>query len=73
MTDLNTIIGDERLGDIQLPGSHDAGTVGIDENSDLVDRNFFYQAADVVAPQAVVGFCSHGRWNSSMQIGVWKL
>ena len=56
MTQLNPHIGDRRLGDIIIPGSHDAGTYGIDENSYLIDRNFLFQLGEIVTPQTLVNW-----------------
>ena len=47
MTLLRDEIGDVRIGDLFLPGSHDTGSYGINTNSTLVDYNYqFGIAAD---------------------------
>ena len=54
MTLLNDVIGDLRLGDLALPGSHDAATEGCDLDSYLVDTLFLFELAEVVTPQVSV-------------------
>ena len=54
MTLLNDVIGDLRLGDLALPGSHDAATEGCDLDSYLVDTRFLFELAEVVTPQVRV-------------------
>ena len=44
-------IGDTRLGDIMIPGTHDAGTEGIDENSYLVYKLALLQFVQGFEPQ----------------------
>ena len=48
---LNDVIGNMRLGDLALPGSHDAGTEGCDLDSYLVDQTFLFGLAEEVTPQ----------------------
>ena len=43
MTLLRPLIGDQRFGDIILPGTHDSASWGITENSYLVGRDIFTQ------------------------------
>ena len=43
MTLLSDVIADKRLGDLALPGSHDAGTRGCDVNSYLIERSQEFQ------------------------------
>ena len=56
MTLANDVIGDLRLGDITLPGSHDAGTEGCNESSYLVDNTFLFGIANEVAPEVVANW-----------------
>ena len=43
-------IGDERLGDIIIPGTHDSGTWGINNVSYLVERSLLYVIGDQMMP-----------------------
>jgi hypothetical protein len=56
MSLLRPEIGDQRLGDIVIPGCHDAGTSGITEDSILVDQNALYQFAKVITPATIVNW-----------------
>ena len=56
MTLANDVIGDLRLGDLTLPGSHDAGTEGCNSSSYLVDNTFLYGIANEVAPEVVANW-----------------
>ena len=53
---LNDVIGDLRLGDLTLPGSHDAATEGCTADSFLVDQSFLFGIAQEVAPEIVAGW-----------------
>ena len=53
---LNDVIGDLRLGDLTLPGSHDAATENCTADSYLVDQSFLFGVAKEVAPEIVAGW-----------------
>ena len=56
MSLLRPLIGDQRLGDIVIPGCHDAGTWGINEWSILVEQDFLNGLADDLAPETVANW-----------------
>ena len=56
MTMLRPVIGDKRLGDIVLPGTHDSGSWGINEDSVLVDMNFLYQLGQYLTPETIANW-----------------
>lgn len=49
-------IGEVKLGDLAIPGSHDTATTGINEDSYLIDRNFLFRIGDLVAPEVMVNW-----------------
>ena len=51
MSLLRDEIGDTRLGDLFLPGSHDAATEGCSVDSYLVDQNFLFELGGLVTPE----------------------
>ena len=66
MTDIRSHIGDKRIGHIVIPGSHDAGTFGIDENFILVDRNLLFELAHDVTPQTL------SNWSITQVDNFWR-
>lgn len=50
------LLGDTRLGDLAIPGSHDSGTVNINEDSYLVDKNFLFSLGELVVPEVLVNW-----------------
>ncbi|ELU00255.1 hypothetical protein CAPTEDRAFT_217638 [Capitella teleta] len=49
-------IGDRRIGDLFIPGTHDSGTVGVDESSYLVDRNALFILAQQFEPMIIANW-----------------
>ena len=66
MTDIRSYIGDKRIGHIVIPGSHDAGTFGIDENFILVERNTLFELVHDYTPQTL------SNWSITQVDNFWR-
>ncbi|CAH1795823.1 unnamed protein product, partial [Owenia fusiformis] len=68
MSLLRPMIGDRRIGDIVIPGSHDAGTWGITAESELINNNPLFELADQIVPDVVANWSINQDQNFTMQL-----